>query len=361
MTTENELLADLAANPDDVARFQVYADFLTDSGDPRGELVSAQLGMERGYEPALIDVEDRLLKEHRTAWLGPLAKYDEGDLGLEWRRGFLEKVRLGRRADEYEVPELDYRAMIEALFALPVARLLRQLTTAPECDQGSFVPSIEGIAGSEIPNTLEHLEFNRGGYWDISMTELGDLSPAYPRLRHLRSLKLVVGAHELGKISLPRLRSLEIVTPGLRVQNLQSIVNAKWPELERLVLYVGTEQYGSDVSLEDLTPIFAGRNLERVRHLALANSDFADDLPRALTRSKILPQLETLDLSHGTFGLEGVHSLLANRSAFAHLKHLDLSCSFIPEEFEDELRTICPEVSLKDNRGDEYRYVAIAE
>lgn len=58
----------------------------------------------------------------------------------------------------------------------------------------SWSDSVDAIAQSDVPAGLVRLEFNRGGYWDISSTELGDLSPAYPKLARLRELKIELGA-----------------------------------------------------------------------------------------------------------------------------------------------------------------------
>ncbi|MBL8956574.1 MAG: TIGR02996 domain-containing protein, partial [Myxococcaceae bacterium] len=69
--TAEALLADVYAAPDDDAPRRVYADFLLERGDPRGELITLQLARPVGTEPS--EREGELLKKHGKAWLGPLA------------------------------------------------------------------------------------------------------------------------------------------------------------------------------------------------------------------------------------------------------------------------------------------------
>jgi uncharacterized protein (TIGR02996 family) len=79
------LLAAVHANPEEVDVRLVYADALSDAGDPRGEFIALQCG--RG-DVFAADRERELLAEHGTAWLGRLAPLlDPAKTTFE--RGFL--------------------------------------------------------------------------------------------------------------------------------------------------------------------------------------------------------------------------------------------------------------------------------
>jgi uncharacterized protein (TIGR02996 family) len=94
-----------------------------------------------------------------------------------------------------------------------------------------------------------------------------------------------------------------------------------------------------------------------------ANDDFsAAELAEAVARSAILPRLQTLSLAMGTMGEEGARAILSNKKAFAHLKQLDLSENFIPDELAGELASVCAEVitDQRDSDGD-FRYVVVGE
>ena len=85
------LLAAVRSNPDDIAMRLVYADALSDAGDPRGELIVLQCrspGSER---------ERELLAEHRDAWLGKLAPILDPE-HTRFANGFLTDARVQRVA-----------------------------------------------------------------------------------------------------------------------------------------------------------------------------------------------------------------------------------------------------------------------
>ncbi len=84
------LLADIYANPGDDAPRLVYADLLTEAGDPRGEFIALQLARSRDAEPSARELE--LQKRHGKAWLGALApvlSWGRGYSGTRFARGFL--------------------------------------------------------------------------------------------------------------------------------------------------------------------------------------------------------------------------------------------------------------------------------
>jgi uncharacterized protein (TIGR02996 family) len=362
-----ELEARILSNPDDRDAYAVYGDWLSEHGDPRGELVAVQLKLAEAPTPELRERETKLLAEHAATWLGELASLPAKDFAVTWRFGFLDTARVGPPIDDYKTSTIDFPGTIATLVALPGATFLRELViTGKDYDDypTSWEDSVAAIAEHGVPSGLVRLEFNRGGFWDISSTELGDLSPAYPKLARLRELVIELGAMELGAIDLPELRKLELVTGGLRRENVASIRTAALPKLESLLLCIGEPggDYGCTVQLDDLGWILAGEGIPGVRHLGLANSGFADELAAALPGARVLAQLETLDLSRGTMSDEGGRQLLEHAGAFAHLKQLDLSRNFFGGEVLAALRG-WPNVKLADNESPDgdYRYVAIGE
>jgi uncharacterized protein (TIGR02996 family) len=71
--SEDALLAAIWAAPDDDAPREVYADWLTQRGDPRGVFISLQLARARGtIDAAGKKREKELLTKHRKDWHAPL-------------------------------------------------------------------------------------------------------------------------------------------------------------------------------------------------------------------------------------------------------------------------------------------------
>jgi uncharacterized protein (TIGR02996 family) len=93
MTIEDELLAQITAEPRNDEPRRIYADLLVERGDPRGEFVALQLAAadspldERGARRMR-----ELEREHARAWLGPLAAIVDKP---RFERGFLTRALLG--------------------------------------------------------------------------------------------------------------------------------------------------------------------------------------------------------------------------------------------------------------------------
>jgi len=372
MASNAQLIANILVDPTDREPYLVYGDWLQSQGDPRGELVIIQAKLQRDApgDPALLARERELLAHHRDAWLGELAQLGERDFHASWLYGFLHAIRLGPALDQYAHSERDFSPAIATLARLPHNELVQELVIgaldAPEYVM-SWAGCIAAIATHGVPPNLARLRFDCGGYWDISSTDLGELSPAYPHLGRLRELAIHLGTMTFGAIELPELRALEVTTGGLTAHNLAELRRARWPKLERLALCIGQSHndYGCDVELDDLAWIFGAENLAHVRHLGLANSSLADDIARALVGSTILGQLESLDLSRGYLSDTGVAALLDD-PRLARLAVLDLSDSYIQDrELIARLERLGPRLVLdgqQDDGGDpQDRYCQISE
>jgi uncharacterized protein (TIGR02996 family) len=95
---EARLLEAVYASPDDDAPRQVYADWLQERGDPRGELIALQLANTRTKKA--MRRERQLIRHHRASWLGPLWEVvhrgacfgDDRMYDLRFERGFLDEA-----------------------------------------------------------------------------------------------------------------------------------------------------------------------------------------------------------------------------------------------------------------------------
>jgi uncharacterized protein (TIGR02996 family) len=93
-----ELLAAVLANPSDDTARAVYADWLSERGDPRGELIALQL--ERHRRGGKASTRERtLISANADGWLGPLAGAVLKQ-GQRWERGFLAGCVFGPKTKE---------------------------------------------------------------------------------------------------------------------------------------------------------------------------------------------------------------------------------------------------------------------
>lgn len=300
-----ELEAAIAADPEARGGYEVYADWLAQRGDPRGELIAVQLAREdRPLDAWLAKRETELLVDHGGTWLGGLdgPSWPGPPIEVEWERGFVTSaiIPTGYQSED---AAFTYRAFA----ALPSAALVRELALGVACTYGGGgeddVSILEALHDCPLPivKKLALREFEH----QISWTHVGDISIA--GLGYLDELHISAGRITLGAIDLPRLRRLRLESGGLRAHVLASVTSARWPMLEELDVYIGTPDYGGTCTLNDVLPILAGTNLPRVTSLGVRNSPFADELVARLVDAPILPRLTSLDLQYGTMVITTFH------------------------------------------------------
>ena len=195
----------------------------------------------------------------------------------------------------------------------------------------------------------------------ITQTDIAPLLQAFPMLQLLRTrggtdLKLTPIEH-LG------LRALAMETGGMDVSVLKSVCSCEFAQLEYLELWLGTDEYGANATVEDLQPLLSGKLFPKLKYLGLRNSHMADKIAAVVVNSPLARRLDTLDLSLGTLSDEGGESLLHLKDSA--LKRLNLHYHFMSLEMVKRLRAL-PFVVEVSNPPDmevdeEDRFVAVGE
>ena len=277
-------------------------------------------------------------------------EYDEADDGVGWTDKF-KRFLAQKNVDR-------------------VAGLVVGAWQPDDSSKGStFVVRALAKAAKKLPNlraiflgdiTAEETEIS----W-ITQSDVGPLLAAYPRLERLGirggvKLKFDVDAHE-------HLRSLVIETGGLRRTVVHDVFQADLPALEHLELWLGTEAYGADTTVEDIAPILDGTRFPRLKYLGLRDSEIADDIAAVLAGAPVLGKLQTLDLSLCTLGDVGAAALLSSR-ALKKLKKLDIRHHYCSPAVVAKLKKAGPAVDAKQPQkpddwgdGELRRFVAVGE
>jgi uncharacterized protein (TIGR02996 family) len=281
--TEQELLAAVLAAPDELAPRLVYADWLQERGDPRGEFIAAQCRL-RDMGPslerdALREREQELLAAHEEEWLA--------ELGLlmseaSFLCGLVEVVRLTGASLVRLAPTLRARAPVRAL------RLFAEPGPLPLLGPSlRALPGLRLLVASDVGVDDEHLE------------ELAE-AEALPRLTRLvldhnrigdRGARALAGSAWLGDLVLLRLSHNRLTASGARA-------------------------LGQSAHLESLAA------------LVLDHNPLGDDGARALAEATGLPALTRLSLDSDGIGPDGARAL-ASSSALARLTSLDLSSNVL--------------------------------
>jgi hypothetical protein len=262
-----------------------------------------------------------------------------------------------------------------------VVELLTQVIQSPRADQltglviGAWFGDASDADSSAIVETLvaaaEKLANLRGIFFGdvtseenevswIYQSDVSGLWDAFPRLETF----CIRGSNglSLGKMRHNHLRQLTIECGGLPKSVLAEVAAASLPALEHLELYLGTENYGWDGTIEDVRPLLAANRFPHLKYLGLRDAEIADDVAKAVAQSPVIGQVEVLDLSLGTLTDEGAQALV-DSPAVRKLKRLDLHFHYLSEEMASKLQGLGIDVDLSEPQepDEDYRYVSVGE
>lgn len=232
-------------------------------------------------------------------------------------------------------------------------QIVETLVSARDC-----LPTLKAIFFGDI--TYEECEIS----W-INQTDVSPLLKAYPNLEHFR----VRGAQglSLGKLQHEQLKSLVVESGGLGSSVVQQVIEAELPNLEHLELWLGTPEYGGDVTIADLKQLLSGHVFPKLKYLGLRDSEIADKIAPAIADAPILERIQILDMSLGTLTDAGASALLAS-PAVGKLDKLDIHYHYCSNDMVKKLQGLGIEVDASNQRqtetgydGKEYRYVAVGE
>ncbi|GAA5528150.1 STM4015 family protein [Herpetosiphon gulosus] len=203
--------------------------------------------------------------------------------------------------------------------------------------------------------------------WEISWILQGDYAAilaAYPQLEYLA----IRGGSNLsfGAIQHQQLKALIIQTGGLAAQVVRDVAAANLPALEHLELWLGSNEYGGNSTIDDLQPILQGERFPNLVTLALRDCEYADLLAQAVANAPIVERIKILDLSLGNLSDTGAEALFTS-PAIRKLEFLDLHHHYMSDGMRDcwptiEVNCDVSDQQIADEDGDEeYRYIAVSE
>lgn len=370
----------IIADPTNRQAFALLGDWLQEQGDPRGELISLQLGNKEKQAKALIE-------KHADYFLGPLAAHQKvHDAGYNnssshlrtkeqeaawqktqqeaflWRNGFIYRVRLSH--DSYSDAEFKGKTVdiLNDVLKHPSARFAVEFAFMSNGDpnEDNLQNLIDALA-KNAPPTVRKLSFGD----NVVPADLIDVSLAklWKGVPNLKTLEIETGEFEVGKMEAPSLERAIFITGGLSKSCGKGIATAVMPKIKHLEIYYGTDEYGGECSLSEVQPLLNRTDLTNLTYLGLKNSEFADEIASAMKGAKVLKTLKTLDLSLGTMTDAGAEALAAAKDSLAHLEVLDLTRNFLSAKGIKAVKGLCKKVitSEQEDSDDDYRYVAISE
>jgi uncharacterized protein (TIGR02996 family) len=290
MADDEAFMAAIRASPDDDWLRLVYADWLEERGDPRGEFIRVQLALARLPEheerwAELAAREQDLLQRHQAKWARPFEPFTYRRV---FRRGLVEAVELH---DPCHYPRgLDFLGCLAAVTALaPVQEI-----SWPACPG-----DLERLAASPLLATQSAIDPTPGGIFNVcgrGGPGAGSLLPGLQVLaasRHAAGLRSLRVAWKFYGDTLVRLVALAPCLTALQCLDLSG---------EDL----------TDAGLDLLVDSPLGRRLCRLN--CAHNPALTSAAVSRLFGSEGLPGLTSLDVDVSGWGADGVGPLLfANR------------------------------------------------
>ncbi len=296
MPSETVFLDAIREAPDNKMLRRVYADWLDDLGDPRGELIRMQCDLEElpARNPErhiLFQAIQELCSELHAEWLAPLKKRVLGWTHARFHLGLVENVKMSPTAflKHAETGLFEEMPLLSGIWLEGRESSLETALASPFLNHlGSLTLTVTGSANSGV--LLHRLTEN------IST-------------RHLVSLNLYQGgfgdkaiAKLLQSPNFPRLRKLNLQNNNLTETIAQSLVDSPLlPQLELLAL--GSRGWSGSNVLGDVgvRRLMECRMPLQLRWLDLADNNLSDSSAWDLTNASCLDNLELLCLGGNLF------------------------------------------------------------
>lgn len=338
--TDADFLQEILAYPDDDVPRLVYADWLEERGDPRGQFIRVQCELNRLPSGSaryleLQKIEHKLLEEHEKEWRGAFSKWLH-----RWRRGFVDYLDISAQ-DFVEYSEGLLQAMpvrsvilkvgrwdLPGLAACPQLARLRELIFHAKV-LGAWVgdDGIADLVTSPYLGSLQALSFYDLGIGPAGLAALaraeilGQLTSL-----HVSTNRLTGGLDKLAASPLiGRLTSLTLQYAQLNAEDVQHLAHARPRRLQSLCLSNNSIGAAGAQILAG-SPLLAG-----LAQLTLEGCNLQDDGAYALAESPHANSLVALHLQLNEISDVGL-ALLAESTCLGQLTELDLSFNFVGDE-----------------------------
>ena len=184
---------------------------------------------------------------------------------------------------------------------------------------------------------------------EVSWIMQGDYSRIWKAMPQLKELT-IKGSTDLtlGEIEHENLESLTIICGGLGQNVIQEIEKAKLPQLKKLLLYIGIEDYGFDGNVDTIQELLANSDFPKLTYLGIVDSEIQDDLTEVVLKCKYIRQIETLDLSCGTLTDKGGELLLSKLPELSNIRKLDVHHHYLSDEVMEKLGKLSLEADLSE-------------
>lgn len=320
MSSEQSFVEAILHSPDDDALRLIFADWLEERGDPRGEFIRVQYALmdEKLDKRTWFELktrEEQLIAEHGRKWAGPVKDVARF---YDFHRGMVEEV------------SLDAKLFLRHATLLFTSSPIRSATIQPD----EAVPPWE--VGPDLTDVFDCPHLSRLENLDLSLNELSDatvhLLAECSHLNSLKGLRLELnqigldGARALANsTAFPALRRLSLSYNPIEDMGFQTICASS--ALGQLTsLHV--EQ--CDIGIDGLRSASKNFRLMNLEELNLGNNRMDRQTLAALARFPFAKTIQALRLHHSHLNSTAIQPL-TDSPTFAGLKTLDLGNNLLTD------------------------------
>jgi uncharacterized protein (TIGR02996 family) len=328
---QGRLLQDVLDHPDDDHARLVYADWLMERKDPRGEFISISIELETAKgdrEKTIAARKEQLEQEHGDRWLQEIG-WPEKSLGVpRFEKGFITKMGV---LAQVLVPIMDSVFSRE-----PVRKLeIRSVKPASLLDEILANPKLQRV---------EEIDFWGSNSFSATQAKKIASSPNLSGLKRLSLFATALGPKGVqaffDSVALPRLEHLHLGDNGLDSEGVKIVAAAK-----RLPATLDLSK--NKIGAEGARALAESPALAGVQALVLNGCHIGDEGLRSLARSPHAASLRTLRMKYCDLGPKGMEAL-ADSTSLAKVTVLDLEGNEIKAEGLKTLASMKLEALLVD-------------
>lgn len=305
-TDNSRFIAAIRSRPDDDAPRLIYADWLEEQGDVRGELIRLQCRLARlqpgdPIRESLLVVEGKLSNECKNRWIELSGIRDVN--GVHFRRGFVHTLAMPAESFAKQIERIFKTApLLQSVALAAPANWLSEIVAKTQMQNlaelhlfGAIdTGDVYALSRSLAMASLSSLSLNRSELGQRGMRELGR-STIFHTLQkleiHYDDIRDDGVAELAGCRAFPNLKTLELIhcwieSPGVRLL-------AEAPRLSKLR---SLNLRSNLINDEGVASLALHHQTSRLRNLGLAANEIGDEGASIVVRSPHLEAIETLDL-----------------------------------------------------------------
>ncbi len=338
MSAHDQFLQAIVDDPENDLPRLVYADWLDEQGDPRGEYIRVQCELapldqfDPGRKP-LEDRQDTLFKKHKSKWTKVLKV--AAIRSYEFRRGFVEIVTLNAKnhlqnaeALLDRVPtirEMKINAMKTVLNELLESKWLERLEALnfTSCQMGTR--RLKRLLRSKHLKNIRKLDLTSNGLGTAgfhAMMHADTLPNLKTLLLNNMNLPAVEGLEKVGQGRLwSQLTEVELSSNELNDIHLIELVE-NWPKCDWKRINLSY----NPISESGLNAFLEGGHANSLETLELRGArHLSDTAMETLANADGLQNLRSLDLCSGSTDVPGLRAIM-NSEKLKNLRRMTITC-----------------------------------